>query len=404
MLKRIGIASPLLHLFKNLFTLPRFFDPCFNLNFGFLEPYPQAGCKSHKSGETMAYIEERLCKDGKIRYRVQVRVRGYPTQTSIHDRKTNAKIWAQQTESALREGRHIKTVEAKKHTVTELIDRYVEYVLPTKPKNASNVYTHLMWWKQHIGYCCLADLTPALIAQCRDTLAKESTSKGTKRSPSTVVRYMAAFSHALTIACNEWCWIDDSPMRKVTKPREPRGRVRFLSQEEKERLLESCRKSSNPFLYPVVVLALATGMRQGEIMNLIWKDIDFEKGRITLHQTKNGERRVVPLVGHACQVLKSLFNQRQVFTLLVFPGHNPHQPMDLRFPWEQALKRADISDFRFHDLRHSAASYLAMNGASLSEIAEVLGHKTLQMVKRYAHLSEAHTSRVVASMNEKIFG
>jgi integrase len=83
---------------------------------------------------------------------------------------------------------------------------------------------------------------------------------------------------------------------------------------------------------------------------------------------------------------------------------NSAKPIDLRTPWETALKNAGIEDFRFHDLRHSAASYLAMNGASLAEIAEVLGHKTLQMVRRYAHLSEAHTTNVVASMNEKIFG
>ncbi len=78
--------------------------------------------------------------------------------------------------------------------------------------------------------------------------------------------------------------------------------------------------------------------------------------------------------------------------------------MDLRSPWETAVKKAELQDFKFHDLRHSAASYLAMNGASLAEIAEVLGHKTLQMVKRYAHLSEGHTACVVASMNNKIFG
>jgi integrase len=89
---------------------------------------------------------------------------------------------------------------------------------------------------------------------------------------------------------------------------------------------------------------------------------------------------------------------------LVFPAKSFDKPIDLTTPWETALKRADIKDFRFHDLRHSAASYLAMNGASLAEIAEILGHKTLSMVKRYSHLSEAHTSKVVAKMNEKIFG
>jgi integrase len=89
---------------------------------------------------------------------------------------------------------------------------------------------------------------------------------------------------------------------------------------------------------------------------------------------------------------------------LVFPGHNPQQPIDLRTPWEAALRQAGIEDFRWHDLRHSCASYLAMNNATLADIAEVLGHKTLSMVKRYSHLSEAHTSKVIARMNEAIFG
>ena len=95
---------------------------------------------------------------------------------------------------------------------------------------------------------------------------------------------------------------------------------------------------------------------------------------------------------------------RHVNTELVFPGNNLKKPVDLRTPFETALKRAETNDFRWHDLRHSCASYLAMNGASLAEIAEILGHKTLQMVKRYAHLSDAHTSKVVARMNEAIFG
>ncbi len=94
---------------------------------------------------------------------------------------------------------------------------------------------------------------------------------------------------------------------------------------------------------------------------------------------------------------------RRIDTDLLFPSTKGDKPYEIKKSWEAVLKKAEITDFRFHDLRHSAASYLAMNGASLAEIAEVLGHKTLQMVKRYAHLSEAHTSSVVASMNERIF-
>jgi integrase len=193
-------------------------------------------------------------------------------------------------------------------------------------------------------------------------------------------------------------------MRKVTKPSESRGRVRFLSDEERKCLLNACKESPNPHLHIVVVLALSTGMRQAEIMNLKWADVDLQKGRIILHETKNGERRVVHIKGLALQLLEGLDRKRRIDTPMLFPGREPRKPIDLRFPWERALKASRIENFRFHDLRHSAASYLAMNGASLAEIAEVLGHKTLAMVKRYAHLSETHTAGVVASMNERIFG
>lgn len=202
----------------------------------------------------------------------------------------------------------------------------------------------------------------------------------------------------------EWGWIEDNPLRKVTKPKEPRGRVRFLSNEERVRFLEECKKSESQYLYAAVVLALSTGGRRMEILGLTWKDIDFDRGVITLHETKNRERRVLPLAGHALELIQQLTKVRHVKCNLVFPGKDLKKPVDLRTPFENALKRAEITDFRWHDLRHSCASYLAMNHASLAEIAEILGHKTLQMVKRYAHLSEAHTSKVVARMNQVIFG
>jgi integrase len=355
----------------------------------------------------MATIQERISKDGKISYRVQVRLKGYPPQCATFARKTDAKKWAQQIESSIQEGRHFKTAEAKKHTLTDLIDRYIKTVAPNKKKHGIKQSSQLQWWKQELGYCLLSDITPALIAERRDKLHQGITYRGSKRSSSTVVRYMAALSHAFTIASKEWGWLEDSPMRKVTKPTEPRGRVRFLDTLEREQLLEACRKSTHPYLLTVVVLALSTGMRYSEIMKLAWSDVDFGKKRITLHETKNGERRVVPLAGKALELLKNHEHLRRMDTLLIFPaqkGQKPQKSAIIRPSWMKALQNAGIRNFRFHDLRHSCASYLAMNGASLAEIAEVLGHKTLQMVKRYAHLSEAHTASVIESMNEKIFG
>nr|WP_246341398.1 site-specific integrase [Simiduia aestuariiviva] len=215
---------------------------------------------------------------------------------------------------------------------------------------------------------------------------------------------MAALSHAFTTAVNEWEWLEDNPLRKVRKPKEPRGRVRFLSDDERDKLLAACKASSCKQLYPIVVLALSTGMRQGEIMGLTWADVDFKRGYLTLHDTKNGERRSVPLVGHAKEVIINLAKARRIDTPLVFYSkRKPSSPLFVRIPWAEALKKAEIENFKFHDLRHTTASYLAMNGASLAEIADILGHKTLSMVKRYAHLSEQHTSKVLESMNKGIF-
>nr|WP_320114248.1 site-specific integrase [uncultured Desulfuromonas sp.] len=353
----------------------------------------------------MATIQERKSSDGKIKYRVIVRLKGCPPQSATFERKTDAKKWAQDTESAIRDGRHFKTVEAKKHTLQEMIDRYVEYVLPLKPKSQKAQSQQLKWWADELGYHLLSDVTPALIAECRDKLLSGKTYRGTKRSPATVVRYLAALSHAFTMAVNEWGWLEHNPVSKVKKPTEARGRVRFLDDDERKRLLEACRESGNHYLYVIVVLAITTGMRQGEILNLKWKDVDLKRSCAVLHETKNNERRTVPIPQFAATLLVDLSKVRRIDSQLVFPGNkDPQKPIDIRNIWDDALERAKIANFRFHDLRHTAASYLAMNGATLAEIAEVLGHKTLQMVKRYAHLSDAHTAGVVERMSSKVFG
>jgi len=170
----------------------------------------------------------------------------------------------------------------------------------------------------------------------------------------------------------------------ISKLSEPRGHVRFLDDEEREQLLEACKVSTNPQLHTLVVLALiSTGARHGELINLRWSEVDWHRRVITLHDTKNKERRLLPLAHYALQLMEAQSKIRNIASDLVFPSSSdPIKPWDSRSSWLSALKKANIQDFRFHDLRHSCASYLAMNGASLAEIAEVLGHKTLQMVKR----------------------
>ena len=352
----------------------------------------------------MASIKERKTKDGKTRYYVQVRLEGQ-TQCDRFERLTDAKKWIQDTESAIRSGRHFRTAEAKKHTLGQMIDRYIENVLPLKEKCLKRQGAQLLWWKEQIGDKLLADITPSLIGELRDKLLKETTVRKKLRAPATVVRYMAALSHAFSICVKEWGWLDDSPMRKVQKPREPRGRVRYLSTEERISLLKACKESSNKYLYPIVIVALSTGMRLSEILNLRWTDIDFAKERIFLEKQKNGERSMIPLAGLALQLLKECHEHRSVASWLLFPSkEDSNKPIDIRFPWEKALAISDVKNFSFHCLRHSAASYLAMNGCSLIEIQKILRHKAISQTVRYSHLSDDHMGEAVARMNERIFG
>lgn len=350
----------------------------------------------------MATITARKGVKG-VRYRAEVRLRGYPPASATFERKTDAQRWIAQTETEIRAGRYFKTVEAARHTLAELIDRYRRDVMPSKGPWQEHQAPHLDWWKAQLGDYRLSDVTPILLAEYRDKLLHTQTRQGTARSPATVNRSLASLSHAFTIAVREWGWIDDNPLRKVRRLTEPRGRVRFLSDDERARLLDACQQSRNPCLYPAVMLALATGARKNEILSLTWQDVDLKRGVITLQQTKNGDRRGLPLTGRVLALVRDL--PRRIDTPLLFPSReNPQRPVQVRDAFLHALEVAGIEDFKYHDLRHSAASYLAMNGATLAEIAEILGHRTLAMVKRYSHLSTEHTSRVVARMNDAIFG
>lgn len=155
--------------------------------------------------------------------------------------------------------------------------------------------------------------------------------------------------------------------------------MRFLSDNEREALLEACKKSANKALYPITLICLATGARKMEINALRWNNIDLKRNRITLTDTKNDEIRVLPFEDTVKNILQKLYSERKPKQDdLVFPSTIlPHVPIEIRKHWYLAVEEADIQNFRFHDLRHSTASYLAMNGASLAEISEILGHKTL---------------------------
>ena len=164
--------------------------------------------------------------------------------------------------------------------------------------------------------------------------------------------------------------------------------------------MQACRASPKPGLYPLVFLALTTGARRGELFSLRWQDVDLERGWLRLEQTKNKQPRAVPVARVALDMLR-VWRQEAQDAAWVFP-RTSQAAFPYEYAWLAALLRAGLAgSLRFHDIRHSAASNLAMSGASLIEIAEILGHKTLAMVRRYSHFTQAHTAGVVERMAQQ---
>jgi integrase len=182
------------------------------------------------------------------------------------------------------------------------------------------------------------------------------------------------------------------------------ARDRYLRDEgqhsELARLLEAARISESPLLYPFVLLTLVTGGRRSEVLGLTWDRVDLEAGTVLFEHTKNGDSRCVSITPEVVGLLKP---RQGIGKVLLFPSPNdPSRPVDIRSAWETALRRAGIEDFRIHDLRHTAASYAAMEGATSAELAGILGHRTLAMVKRYSHLSPDHVARASAKIGARI--
>jgi integrase len=353
----------------------------------------------------MASIRKRKAKDGTVSYTVQIRRKGHESVNETFSRKEDAEKWAREREIAIERGTIGTLTEAQRRTVAQAIERYLAEV-NGEHKDAATRAQQLTWWNDRVGTLSLAGVTPAVLSDCKSALQREPYTRTDeegareyKRSGSTVNRYMAALSHVLTYCVTEWQWIVANPMRAVKKLKEPRGRDRYLSEEELPRLLAECQRSLNPHLHTIVQLGILTGARKNELRTLTWKQVDLKKKRVTVHKTKNDDVKVLHLSAPAVALIEAHGKVRRLETDLLFPSaKNPKQPTTITRAWKSTLKRAKVANFRFHDLRHTAGSYLAMSGASDREIAEVLGHRTLQMVKRYSHLSEKHTSNVVERM------
>ena len=347
----------------------------------------------------MAYIQKRPRKNGKATFTATVRMSGFPTKCATFDKYGDAKEWAAMHESHLKKEKHGSVVAARNATVGEMIQRYMDNVLQSKSAKKNYIHNQrlqLEWWKAQLNTMRLCNLTPFVLNDCKEELAGKNYAR---RSPATVNRYLAALNHVINTAIKEWGWLSENPLGKITRPKEPAGRVRYLTDHERTRLLDACRVCISKPLYIIVVFALSTGARKGEILRLKKADVDLQRQVAVAYDTKNGEPRQLYLGSWLVALLEPLMNAGS--SPWLFPARGGKVPVNIEKEWLDARQKAGIKDFRFHDLRHTAASYMAMNGASPADIAEALGHKSYDMVKRYAHLSTTHVAKVVTSMGER---
>lgn len=184
-------------------------------------------------------------------------------------------------------------------------------------------------------------------------------------------------------------------VRDLQSEKVKNARTRFLTDAERERLLRVCRISSWNRLYLLVLMALTTGARKSELLTLRYRQIDLERGTAHLFETKNDRERVLPLPLAVVEEIRR-FGRPPSQDALLFPSrYRPGQPFNIGTSWTAAREAARITDFRFHDLRHSCASLLAQSGASLIQIADVLGHSGTEMARRYSHLTTGHKAELV---------
>jgi integrase len=351
----------------------------------------------------MAAIEKRKNADGTVSYRAKVRLKGFEPVSASFTRLTDAREWATKTEQDQKNGRYFG--QSKRHTLAQLIERYEEDRLP-KLKSASSVKARLEFWKAKLGVRLLSDVTPDVIHKTSAELKATPTERGARtRSGADVNRTLAALSSALTYAVKPLGWIENNPLVRVEKFSETKGRVRYLSDEELPKLLAACKASDSPHLLLAVCLALSTGARKSEVLTLRWGQIDLKAQTALLGDTKNGDARALPVVGTAFDLLTERAKVRNLKDDRIFPPtarSKKSEFFDLRKAWDAALKTAELEDFHWHDLRHTAASYLAMAGISPLEISKLLGHRTMAMVSRYAHLAPGRKIEISGALAARL--
>lgn len=311
------------------------------------------------------------------KWQVIVRRQGHPPAYKTFTTRNEGERWARGVEMDMDKGAF---VPASNISIGSLIDDYIRLITPHK-KSARNDRQRLLYLKQHFGKMSVSALRSTHIAEWRDKRLAEG------RAGATVVKEINSLSHLLEVAQKDWnIGLSSNVARMVRKPKQARGRDRRLREGELEAIIKaSCSKS----LPSIVLLAVETAMRMGEIASLRWERINLEKRVAKLLDTKNGESRLVPLSAKAIEVLATLKkkDEGEVFSIT---------PNALSRAFNRAVARARekyrgedarfLTDLHFHDLRHEAVSSLFERGLNPMEVASVSGHKTMQMLKRYTHL------------------
>lgn len=306
-------------------------------------------------------------------WQARVRRKGYPDEVNSFDTKAEAQAWARSIESAMDQGVHQTVHSARNILLTDLLQRYVEEVSPTKRSELRERQTIQFMQRHKIAAYSMEKLTPAVVAGYRDERLKTV-------AAGTIIRELSILSSAISHARKEWGLPTANPCALVRKPAAPQGRTRLLTANEEARLiaeLQPIRRRSK-WMAPLVALALETAMRRGELLSMRWENVNLQAQTVLLPLTKNGTARVVPLSKKAVAVLEALPNSS---TGLVFPISY----MVVNNCFVDACKRAQIANLHFHDLRHTATTRLAEKLPNVIELASVTGHQTIQMLKRYFH-------------------
>lgn len=348
------------------------------------------------------YVKKRM-GDGSMRWQAVVRRDGRLKKKTTRTRAA-AERWARTTEAAIDDGRALPAVEDERRSVAQAVDAYLDSGAVTGLRSEHLRRQHLDWWRERLGGQRLRDLSREAIRGALAALAAGETPRRRPVAPGTRRRYLVTLR-----ACLAWCvdsrWIAGNPAAGAARKGldvEPPGRTRYLTDAERAKLLAAVDAERDPRLAAVTRLALLTGMRLGELMGLRWADVDLDRGLASLPRTKAGHPRPVALSAPAVEILRELRSHRVVGWEHVFAGRPHGAPLFPRSAWNRAVVKAELDDFRFHDLRHTFASALLSAGASLPELAAALGHRTLAMVQRYAHLEKAHAARLVERVAERL--